>query len=88
LALAAIDSFDDVVVVASAPPTGGTTLARRMREWPRRAQGGWTEKLDPATYFLHDVSPRLAVQSSNHALDEADTMQDRAASQRRTRSSR
>ena len=34
--------------------------------------GGWTEEIDLATYFLHDVPPDLAAESGEHARDEAD----------------
>ena len=34
--------------------------------------GGWTEEIDLATYFLHDVPPDLAAEMSTHARDEAD----------------
>jgi pimeloyl-ACP methyl ester carboxylesterase len=34
--------------------------------------GGWTEEIDLATYFLHDLSPDLVAQSANHAREEAD----------------
>jgi pimeloyl-ACP methyl ester carboxylesterase len=40
--------------------------------------GGWTEEIDLATYFLHDVSPQLAVESGKHARDEADIAFDEA----------
>jgi pimeloyl-ACP methyl ester carboxylesterase len=34
--------------------------------------GGWTEEIELATYFLHDVPPDLAAESAKHTLDEAD----------------
>jgi pimeloyl-ACP methyl ester carboxylesterase len=34
--------------------------------------GGWSEELDLATYFLHDVPPDLAAESAEHGHDEAD----------------
>ena len=48
-----------------------TTGSGDARRAAARA-GGWTEEIDLATYFLHDVPANLAAESSEHAREEAD----------------
>jgi pimeloyl-ACP methyl ester carboxylesterase len=49
----------------------GNTGSDDARRAAARA-GGWTEEVDLATYFLHDVPADLAAETGKHALDEAD----------------